>query len=107
MVEKTRVYMDPYREKYYAKVKDTKGSRRTEEVKEPTPKPSEDPMVDEAMKRKDYKFANALLSKDRMPDPLMDQIKDTAKAFDEKDLGINNEEIVLKVLKEGKERGDI
>ena len=25
MVEKTRVYMDPYREKYYAKVKDTKG----------------------------------------------------------------------------------
>mgnify|MGYP003136546535 CR=1 FL=1 len=107
MVEKTRVYMDPYREKYYAKVKDTKGSRRTEEVKEPTPKPSEDPMVDEAMKRKDYKFANALLSKERIPDPVMDKIKDTAKSFEEKDLGINKEEIVAKVFKEAKERGDI
>ncbi len=107
MVEKTRVYMDPYREKYYAKVKDTKGNRRTEEVKEPTPKPSEDPMVDEAIKRKDYKFANALLSKERIPDPVMDKIKDTAKSFEEKDLGINNEEIVAKVFKEAKERGDI
>ena len=107
MVEKTRVYMDPYREKYYAKVKDTKGSRRTEEVKEPTPKPSEDPMVDEAIKRKDYKFANALLSKERIPDPVMDKIKDTAKSFEEKDLGINKEEIVAKVFKEAKERGDI
>jgi hypothetical protein len=107
MVEKTRVYMDPYREKYYAKVKDTKGSRRTEEVKEPTPKPSEDPMVDEAMKRKDYKFANALLSKEKIPDPVMDKIKDTAKSFEEKDLGINKEEIVAKVFKEAKERGDI
>ena len=99
--------MDPYREKYYAKVKDTKGSRRTEEVKEPTPKPSEDPMVDEAMKRKDYKFANALLSKERIPDPVMDKIKDTAKSFEEKDLGINKEEIVAKVFKEAKQRGDI
>lgn len=107
MVEKTRVYMDPYREKYYAKVKDTKGSRRTEEVKKPTPKPSEDPIIDEAIKRKDFKFANALMGKDRMPDPVMDKIKDTAKAFEERDLGIDKENIVAKVLKQAKERGDI
>ena len=101
MVEKTKVYIDPYREKYYLK------GNKKKKVEEPNTKTSEDPMVDEAIKRKDYEFANALLSKERMPDPVMDKIKDTVKSFEEKDLEIDKEEIVHKVLKQARERGDI